>query len=202
MQTTLKLSDEVLKRLGATAGDAEAKILALLGQLEAVGKLAATAGQPNFLKEVADGKSNESFAALAQAVAGLPAIVQGITAKLESFEARIKAVEDRKVSLAADERATIVTEATTAARDVAAKEVSAAIAKVGVQSVTAGGKADDKADDKAGTPVGADYAAHYKASAALQEEFSSAETYAAFKKAEARGAVRISGRKDFDSKNN
>lgn len=121
---TVKLSDETLKAIGATAADAEEKIVAL-----AKANATLTA-------------QNEGFSALASEV----------TAKFTAFESRFTALENRKVEavMTVADR-TALTDAIAAAkaeaRIVAASEVAAVIAKAGVQSIKAGDAEDGKVVD-------------------------------------------------------
>jgi len=109
---TIKLSDETLQALGATATDAEAKILAL-----AKANATLTA-------------QNEGFSALASEVKALFA----------AQDAKIAALDARKVEavVSAADRTAIIDAAKAEAKIVAASEVAAVIAKAGVQSIKAG----------------------------------------------------------------
>jgi hypothetical protein len=110
VMTQVKISEETLKALGATAGDVEDKIKALIA---------------------ANAKAQTDLDA-AQASAS------EFTVKIEAIEGRLKAVEARKLEVSAEDRTAIVAAATAEAKKAASSEVSAAIAKVGVNAVSAG----------------------------------------------------------------
>jgi hypothetical protein len=116
--TACKLSDETLNALGATAGDAEDKIKALIS---------------------ANAQSKTDLEA-AKATSGEWSV------KINALEDRVKAVEARKVEVSADQKAAILTEAKEAGKLAGAEATSAAIAKAGVGAVSAGKKEDDKAE--------------------------------------------------------
>jgi seryl-tRNA synthetase len=117
VMTQVKISEETLKALGATAGDVEDKIKALIA---------------------ANAKAQTDLDA-AQASAS------EFTVKIEAIEGRLKAVEARKLEVSAEDRTAIVAAATAEAKKAASSEVSAAIAKVGVNAVSAGAGDDTTA---------------------------------------------------------
>lgn len=119
MPTTLKISDELLQKLGATATDFEAKVEALLTEGEAAAAKA---------KDQGDG-----FATLVK--------------RVDAMETTLKAVQDGKVKIDASVLEMLTTKATEAGTIAASKEVSAAIAKAGGAALGGGKKEDDKAED-------------------------------------------------------
>lgn len=118
-QVTLKLQEDTLKAIGATAADADEKILALV--------------QAN-TKAKEDLKTAETASS-------------DFTVKITAIEDRLKAVEARKLEVSAEDRQTILAAATAEAKKAASAEVSAAIAKVGVNALRAG-NGDDQKEDK------------------------------------------------------
>jgi hypothetical protein len=111
--TTIKLTDETLKALGATATDAEVKILALLAaDADAKTKLAESASQ-----------------------------FEKLTASIGALDDRLKAVEGAAVKVpivSAEDRKAIIEEAKKEAKATASSETAAIIAKAGVKALPAG----------------------------------------------------------------
>lgn len=160
---TLKLSDELLAKLGATPADFADKLTALLATSEA-DKAALSAAAKN---------QTETVTANAE-----------LLARLSTIEANVAALQKAP----AFDRAALLAEAEAKASATA----SAILAKSGGAPLTAPTVAANDPAANGTAAADADPAKRYAADAKLQSEFPSAESYAAYCKLDAAGRVRIS----------
>lgn len=168
---TVKLSEENLKAIGATAGDAEEKLAAFIKAKS---------------KSEADVKVSIDDA-------------REFRADIGEIKDRLKAVETREVKavVSAEDHKAILDAASASAKDVAAKEVSSAIAKVGVNSVAAGNPGDENpgTPPKAGATLSnedmkaTDAETIWKTNASIRDEFMVKEAFLAFHRANIEGRV-------------
>lgn len=166
MPATIKVSDELLTKLGATAGDFEEKLTAALAKIK-------TLAEANADLAKAGTEAKEKIAALEGKIA--------IPAKVEAFK------------LSAEDRAAIVSDLKVEAKTAAAQEVSAAIAKAGAGAVGTG-QTQDTSGNGEQKPAATDYKGQWEKDENIRAEFIEFGAYEAFKKAESKYRIKIVGR--------
>jgi chromosome segregation ATPase len=167
MPATIKVSDELLAKLGATAGDFEEKITAHLAKEK-------TLTEANAELAKAGTEAKEKITALETKLSATPP-------KAEAFK------------LSAEDRAAIVSDLKTEAKTAAAQEVSAAIAKAGTGAVGTG-KTEDTSGNGDQKPAATDYKGQWDKDENIRAEFIEFGAYEAFKKAESKYRIKIVGR--------
>lgn len=107
--------------------------------------------------------------------------------KFSAIETRLKAVEGRSVTISAEDKAAIITEA----KSEAAVKVVEALAKFGGKSIGGSEKTDESSEGK-NEPAADDYEGQWKANhQGCADQFTSKDAFIAYKKAVASGSVKI-----------